>query len=203
MSIEDWDEDASRWAFEENPIFGSARRANRQSDEMRSILRGLEVSTTLLVPAGPGAGGWGRAKLEQLVALGIASQGNNLIYNGLKDAFGRRRPDGLDQRSFPSGHAAGSSASAAWVAGVAPGLGWGTEAETGVAVVGRGLALGTAWARVEAGRHYVTDVLAGAALGNFIAGFVQGALQGEGPVRFIARAGPELDSLQIGLRIGF
>jgi hypothetical protein len=31
------------------------------------------------------------------------------------------------------------------------------------------LAAGTAWARIEAGQHYPTDVLAGAALGNFIA----------------------------------
>lgn len=203
LSIEDWDEDASRWAFEDNPIFGSPRRANRQSDEMRSILRWLEVGTTLAVPAGPGGGGWGQAKLEQLVSLGIASNGTNAIYNGLKRAFGRRRPDGEDQLSFPSGHAAGSTASAAWIRGVAPGLGWRPEVEQGVNLVSRGLALGTSLARVEAGRHYFTDVLAGAALGNFLATLVQGALLAEGPVRVTARMDPELESFQIGVNLRF
>ena len=33
-------------------------------------------------------------------------------------------------------------------------------------------ASGVAWARVEAGRHFPSDVLAGAALGNFITTFI-------------------------------
>ncbi len=39
----------------------------------------------------------------------------------------------------------------------------------------RALAWGTAWARVEGGRHYPSDVLFGAALGNFVAIFVRNA----------------------------
>ncbi len=34
-----------------------------------------------------------------------------------------------------------------------------------------GMAAATAWARVEAGKHHVTDVLAGYALGHFIGRF--------------------------------
>ena len=37
------------------------------------------------------------------------------------------------------------------------------------------MAGGTAWARVEAQRHYPSDVLAGAALGNFIVTFIHDA----------------------------
>ncbi len=36
----------------------------------------------------------------------------------------------------------------------------------------------TAWARIEAKRHYPTDVLAGAALGNFIGAFINDAFIG-------------------------
>jgi len=41
---------------------------------------------------------------------------------------------------------------------------------------------GTSWARVEAGMHYPSDVLAGAALGHFIAAVVNDAFLGERPV---------------------
>ncbi len=39
----------------------------------------------------------------------------------------------------------------------------------------RAIAWGTAWARVEGGKHYPSDVLFGAALGNFVAIFVRDA----------------------------
>jgi hypothetical protein len=40
------------------------------------------------------------------------------------------------------------------------------------------LAVGTAWARVEAKKHFPSDVLAGAALGSFISAFVHDAFLG-------------------------
>jgi hypothetical protein len=41
-----------------------------------------------------------------------------------------------------------------------------------------GFGYATAWARIEAGAHYPTDVLAGAALGNFVSLFVHDAFLG-------------------------
>ena len=41
-----------------------------------------------------------------------------------------------------------------------------------------GLAGTTAWARIEAEKHFPSDVLAGAALGNFFARFFYGAFVG-------------------------
>ena len=38
------------------------------------------------------------------------------------------------------------------------------------------LGYATAWARVEADRHFPSDVLAGVALGNFVAEFMRGIL---------------------------
>jgi membrane-associated phospholipid phosphatase len=40
---------------------------------------------------------------------------------------------------------------------------------------------GTAWARVEAGAHYPSDVLVGVALGNFMAAFFTEAFLGLEP----------------------
>ena len=49
------------------------------------------------------------------------------------------------------------------------------------------IAAGTAWARVEGGVHYPSDVLFGAALGNFVAVFVHDAfLPADSNVRFDA-----------------
>ena len=45
----------------------------------------------------------------------------------------------------------------------------------------------TAWARIEKNWHYPTDVLVGAALGNFLGGFIHNAfmgLDGEGDLEF-------------------
>ena len=48
-----------------------------------------------------------------------------------------------------------------------------------------GIAAGTAWARIEAGEHYPSDVLVGYALGHFFSAFIQDAFLGldtkEGP----------------------
>jgi membrane-associated phospholipid phosphatase len=40
------------------------------------------------------------------------------------------------------------------------------------------IATGVAWARVEAGAHYPSDVLAGAAIGHFISAFMYDAFMG-------------------------
>jgi undecaprenyl-diphosphatase len=82
----------------------------------------------------------------------------NLAVEGLKRAVNRGRPDGEHKRSnasFPSSHAA-NAAAIAWIFSrrwrrLAP-LFW-------------GLALTVAWSRIYLNRHYLSDVLAGIAIG--------------------------------------
>lgn len=75
----------------------------------------------------------------------------------LKSTIHERRPDGSDDRSFPSGHTSISFAAAATLQNR---YGWkvGVPAHAAAAFVGL--------ARVEADKHYWHDVLAGAALGE-------------------------------------
>jgi membrane-associated phospholipid phosphatase len=40
------------------------------------------------------------------------------------------------------------------------------------------LATGVGWSRVEAGKHFPSDVLAGAALGHFLSAFIHDAFMG-------------------------
>ena len=75
---------------------------------------------------------------------------------GLKYTIHERRPDGSDNRSFPSAHTSVSFASAEYLR---KRYGWeyGLPAYT--------LASFVAYSRVEANKHHVKDVIAGAAIG--------------------------------------
>lgn len=76
---------------------------------------------------------------------------------GLKEVFPERRPDGSDNKSFPSGHTSVSFAAAATLQNR---YGWkvGVPAQIVAAFVGL--------SRVEAKKHHVHDVLVGAAIGE-------------------------------------
>jgi len=66
------------------------------------------------------------------------------------------------------------------------------------------VALGTGWARVEAQKHYPSDVLAGMALGNFMAAFIYDAFMGLEPPWRIGPAvtiGP--GTIFVGVRAAF
>ena len=170
VSFDDWDQEVSDWAVENTPVFGSTENAVEASDDLKSLTTFAMVGTALAVPNGDGAWEW---KPERLVLEFGAVQLNNLATSGLKSATSRERPDGSDDRSFPSGHS-----SQAWTRTTLacrnvdqiPSIsnGWRVTLKTSFRVI----AAGTSWARVEGGKHYLSDVLFGAALGNFVAIFV-------------------------------
>jgi membrane-associated phospholipid phosphatase len=185
VSIDDWDQEISDWAVENTPVFGSTEKAVDASDDLKSLTTFAMVGTALAVPNGDGAWEW---KPERLLLEFGAVELNNLVTNGLKSATARERPDGSDNRSFPSGHS-----SQAWTRTTLacrnvdqiPSLshGWRVTLKTSFRVI----AAGTSWARVEGGKHYPSDVLFGAALGNFVAIFVHDAfLPADSKTRFSA-----------------
>jgi membrane-associated phospholipid phosphatase len=89
----------------------------------------------------------------------------------------RGRPDGSRQ-SFPSGHATAASSFSTLTSKNIGAMQLGKSAEI---VADSGLVLitaGTAWARVEAKKHYPGDILAGIAIGHFLSSFVNDAFLG-------------------------
>jgi membrane-associated phospholipid phosphatase len=108
-----------------------------------------------------GVGRW--AHSNKLAAFGSdlisAQMLNGALTLSMKVGIARRRPD-HSPYSFPSGH----SSTAFTTAGVVMrhfGYGWGALAEGVGAYVGV--------SRLEANKHYLSDVVAGAILGNYIA----------------------------------
>ncbi len=76
---------------------------------------------------------------------------------GLKQVFPERRPDGSDNKGFPSGHTSVSFAAAATLQNR---YGW------KVGLPAQALATFVGLSRVEARKHHVHDVLVGAAIGE-------------------------------------
>ncbi|MFD1949722.1 phosphatase PAP2 family protein [Sphingomonas arantia] len=114
------------------------------------IGRTLLVGTALGVPAVQGD--W-RGDLEAGTSL-LAAGGTTYV---LKELIHERRPDGSDNRSFPSGHTSVSFAAAATLE---KRYGW----KAGLPALAVASFVGLA--RVQADKHYVHDVLAGAAIGS-------------------------------------
>ena len=145
----------------------------------RTILPALAATAVTMVPSAAYAGpnGWGTASSvgrDALVAaaLGVPAvqgdwhgdlqAGESMLAAGgatwvLKELVHERRPDRSDDRSFPSGHTSVSFAAAATLE---KRYGWraGLPAFAVAAFVGA--------ARVQADKHYVHDVLAGAVIGT-------------------------------------
>jgi membrane-associated phospholipid phosphatase len=79
-----------------------------------------------------------------------------LVTHSLKYLVEKERPNGSDNKSFPSGHTSAAFQGAAFIH-QRYGWKWGIPAYAGATFVG--------YSRVHSDNHYVEDVIAGAALG--------------------------------------
>jgi hypothetical protein len=172
FQIDDLDEQLSDWAIRHQPIFGSTDNALEASDNLLSGPRLTMFGTAIAVPRGEGPweSKFGRILLEQLIVTTT-----NKTTVGLKELTGRLRPDGSDNMSMPSGHSSNSVAYATLAARNLKQLQLTPLQQRTFEIGVYSLAAGTAWARVEAGEHYPSDVLAGSALGHFLASLLHDA----------------------------
>ena len=98
-----------------------------------------------------------RHPLRERIALTATAFGAlTAVAGGLKLTVSEERPDGSDNRSFPSGHAARAFAGAELVRSEY-GWGWGIGAYA--------VAAGVSTLRITGDHHYFHDVAAGAAIG--------------------------------------
>lgn len=162
------------------PLFGDTHHANQRSDAFRhatEVLWGLS-----LVFVDTGEDDRLRHTFQGVLVQTAAIGATRLTSNVLKRAIDRDEPGAppgeADGDAFPSNHATGPFAQAALIREnmqqtlLARPL---ATLYTGAAYVA---ASGAAWGRIEAGDHYVSDQLLGAALGNFVATFINNAFMG-------------------------
>ena len=168
FQIGDLDNEIAEWAREERPIFGTRERADDASDCLRTASVGIYLGTGLAAPVAPGES-WLKVKARGFATGGMAIAATTGIVHGLKEAVGRERPLGQDDRSFPSGHTATSSVGARLSRETLEYFDLPYEVRMATDVGLASLALISGWARIEAGQHLPADVLAGAGIGNFVA----------------------------------
>jgi len=177
LQINGWDQSVSNWASDKTPFFGSQKNANNWSNYLLYTSGAVYATTSLLTPSGDQGGEWMTDKMKGFIVGGAAvglSEGTVAI---LQPALNRGRPDGSKQ-SFPSGHATAASSFSTLTSKNIGAMQLGKSAEI---VADSGLVLitaGTAWARVEAKKHYPGDILAGIAIGHFLSSFVNDAFLG-------------------------
>lgn len=192
------------FAFDER--FG---RAGDQRDRVTALGDGAGLGMAALAAA---AGGWewargDRGETLEVVAESIVATG--LLTSVLKGTTGRRRPEGASRRSFPSGHASFAFNAATLLARYLEDRG-----DTKLGYLFYAPAAYVAYNRVEADRHYASDVAAGAFLGVFLTNWIWNAHFGEtgrgregiyGRGGAIWRVGPqvEADRLVFGLSVSF
>jgi hypothetical protein len=178
FTVDGFDQEVSDWATKHTPIFGSQKAAKDGSNYLRNAIGAGALVTALATPSGDDTRTWTRAKLKG-IGVQIAAWGATKGATGLlKSATDRTRPDDSDDNSFPSGHSSDAFAFATLANRNLNYIELADESRLPLQVGNLLLATGCAWARVEGGKHYPSDVLAGAALGYFFSALIHDAFMG-------------------------
>jgi membrane-associated phospholipid phosphatase len=168
LTVDDLDQEVSEWGADHAPLFGDD--AASVSDDLRAAARAAYWLSAVAAPSA-GAGDKATGLLTGAAAITLEDG----LTDAVKDLAERERPDGSDDESFSSGHTGAASVATALARRNLDYLDLAPWLDTTLRVGLHGVTVGTAWARVEAEQHYVTDVLAGYALGHFVATFMHDA----------------------------
>jgi hypothetical protein len=172
------DKNISDWAIEHTPVFGSQTQALRATDTIRKTSDIILYISMLTTPSGDEPVPWLLSKAKgcavDFAALALTEQTVTL----LKKSTRRKRPDNSDDRSFPSSHASGTSLNSTLAYRNIQYMHLSNVIQSAVGTGLTGLSLLGAWGRVEGSVHYLSDVLAGLALGHFAGVFFQDAFLG-------------------------
>jgi membrane-associated phospholipid phosphatase len=175
LQIGDMDEEISEWAVEHTPVFGSVQSADDWSEGLRTASIVAYHASVLAIPGGED-GFENKAKGYLVGMSAVAATG--LVTEQLKSSVDRQRPDGTDDESFPSGHASMAAVFTRLTSRNLRSIDVGDRARHALDLGLDGLAIATAWARIESGEHFPADTLFGMALGNFVAAVVNDAFLG-------------------------
>lgn len=181
FSINNYDQRVSDWATQHHPLFGSGGAAETVSDYILVGLYAETLGTALATPSGDHPKEWAYSKLKGITVEGMALGLTAGATTFLQRTTHRTRPEGGDTTSFPSGHASGSFGAATLSNRNLDSISMPREVRIPLQVGNLVLSTTGAWARVEGGNHFPSNVLAGAALGHFLTAFIHDAFLGLPP----------------------
>ena len=203
FTVDHYDKNVSHWATSHHPIFGSENSAEQASEYLLYTLQAETFVTMLTTPSGKDPKDWTYSKAKGLgVELGaeLVTLGTTSL---LKSAIDRSRPDG-DSKSFPSSHSSNAFSSTTLSNRNLNSIQMPENIRMPLQIGNILLATGVGWARVEAGKHFPSDVLAGAALGHFLSAFIYDAFIGlPEHRRWGIYIEPNKHGAMIGLSFGF
>jgi len=174
----DLDRKVAGWTSEHTPLFGSQENADRASDYLTYSAFAAYLSSGLVTPSGEDRAQWALAKAKGIAIGGAAIALTDGMTDLLKETTHRQRPDGTSERSFPSAHASAAAVNLTLASRNLDSLPLSGGTKAALRVGFFSMAMGTAWARLEAGKHFPSDVLVGAALGHFLGAFFNDAFLG-------------------------
>jgi hypothetical protein len=195
------DRNLASWASKRTPIFQSQNNADTASEALQATAEAAYVITALATPSGEKSGDWVSAKTKGL-SVGIAAvaltEGTTDL---LKYTTNRTRPDNSGHDSFPSGHASRTAACDTLATRNLQYLEMPDGARTGLRAGFLALSLTTGWARLEAKKHFPSDVLAGMAIGHFFGAFINDAFLGlDSPKNFFFAVEPSKKDIYCSMR---
>jgi membrane-associated phospholipid phosphatase len=139
------------------------------------------ATSVMAIPSGDVDGDWLLAKAQGAAVGAGALAAAAGVTSGLKSLTLRERPDGSDDDSFPSGHASTAAVFGTLTVRGLQSIDVSSAIRTTLEIGAGAMTAGTAWARVEAARHYASDVRVGIALGNLMGAFFTEAFLGLEP----------------------
>ncbi len=176
------DRKIGRWAVKETPVYHDGENAAEWSDTLNNASKNVALTATVLTPSYDeegSVGGWAWSKAKGTGVVMVSSMSARYSRDRLAHSFPRLRPNGLNRGSFPSSHTTKAATWATLTRHQLDAMGVPDGWRIGVQAAASTMAFGTAWARLEAQKHYPSDVLVGWAVGSFVSGFLYDFLMNE------------------------
>ena len=174
-----------------NAAFGQDKEYH--GDGIDDAMRFVPLASAFVLKAAgiDGTSSWERLVINSAASVAISSG----VTWGLKNCVDRRRPDGTDNTSFPSGHTTVAFAGATVLCKEY----W--HSHKWICVAGYGVAALTAADRVRRNRHHWDDVAAGAAIGigGTMLGYFLGDLITGNRAKYDVAIGLEGMTVRVGL----
>ena len=204
FTVDNFDRKVSNWARRRTPIFGSQTAAANAYSPLRTSMQYEWFATVLATPSGEDLKDIVSSKLKGWAVGWVAQTETSKTTTFIKEETGRTRPDHSDNLSFPSSGASVPFTYSTLANRNLDSVAVPEEVRVPLKIGNIVVASITAWSRVEAGQHFPSDVLVGAALGHFISAFNYDAFMGLPEKRgFLFNISPSKHGATIGLEYVF